>query len=89
MGVKVDIVDILRKLHIHYIKRDNQVLIIIDLHKGINNPRLAPNNPHPYLMRDDVRQYHALLVNDRQIGWLDCRWVIAVIPEVTTRLLVS
>jgi glycerol-3-phosphate responsive antiterminator len=77
-------VNILGELKIDRIKRHNEIFIVIDLLKGIDNTRLTSNTPDKFLMRKGIVQTHALLVDQGELIFVYGRQIVSVKSQLTT-----
>jgi hypothetical protein len=77
-------VNILGELEIDRIKRHNEIFIVIDLLKGIDNTRLTSNTPDKFLMRKGIVQTHALLVDQGELIFVYGRQIVSVKSQLTT-----
>lgn len=74
--------DLLREAKIDGIERYNEILVVVDLLKGLYDTWLAPDAPSKVFVGDSVLKAHALLINLRQLVFVYCGEVVAVKPEI-------
>jgi hypothetical protein len=74
--------NILGKLHIDNVEGHDQIFIIINLCKGIDNTGLRADVPYPFLVGHAIGQNHPLFINDGQVRSLDRRRIVALVTKV-------